>query len=473
MEKSKYVYLLKNTLLFTISSFGSKLITFLLVPLYTNILSTNDYGIADMVTTSTTLLIYVFTINIADSVLRFAIERKERQDEILSYGVKVFFIGSAVFGICVLLAWKYILVDWPKYCYIFLFLNFLVLAFNQIIQNYLRALDMLKEVAIAGVLTTLVIVISNIICLLFLELGLIGYFISTVVGSLISSIYCIICAASHKCFNLTARCDNSTKNEMKRYSIPLIFNGVCWWINSSLDKYFIIFFISVSASGVYAVSSKIPTILTIFQTIFSQAWNLSAIKEFDKKDEDGFFAKAYNVYNVCLILICSGLILMNIPLAKMLFAKDFFEAWQCSSILLVSIVFSSLSGFLGSIFSAVKNSRIFAISTIISAVVNTILNIVMIPIWGAVGAAIATAISFAAIWIIRYICAKKYIDFKINLPRDIFAYLLLFLQIVFERMNNHCYIGQIGVLIILMIMYFKDVKSFAGTFISKLLRRVK
>ena len=66
---SKYGYLAKNTVLFTISSFGSKILVFLLVPLYTSILSTSDYGIADLITTTATLLIYVFTINIAEKPL--------------------------------------------------------------------------------------------------------------------------------------------------------------------------------------------------------------------------------------------------------------------------------------------------------------------------------------------------------------------------------------------------------------------
>ena len=82
MEKNnKYAYLAKNTMLFTISSFGSKILSFLLVPLYTAVLSTEEYGTADLVTTTAGLLIYVFTLNIADAVLRFAIDRKNNQEE--------------------------------------------------------------------------------------------------------------------------------------------------------------------------------------------------------------------------------------------------------------------------------------------------------------------------------------------------------------------------------------------------------
>ena len=67
----KYKYLMQNTILLTISQFGSKFLAFILVPLYTSVLSTEDYGIADIVTTSVTLIIYICTFYIGSAVLRF------------------------------------------------------------------------------------------------------------------------------------------------------------------------------------------------------------------------------------------------------------------------------------------------------------------------------------------------------------------------------------------------------------------
>ena len=78
--KEKYKYLGKNTLIFAISSFSTKFLSFLLVPLYTSFLSTAEYGKIDLITTTSTLLVYVLTINIADSVLRFTIENEDLTD---------------------------------------------------------------------------------------------------------------------------------------------------------------------------------------------------------------------------------------------------------------------------------------------------------------------------------------------------------------------------------------------------------
>lgn len=468
---SKYGYLAKNTVLFTISSFGSKILVFLLVPLYTSILSTSDYGIADLITTTATLLIYVFTINIADSVLRFAIDQKTEQESYLSYGLKVLFSGSLIFGIIILVMWKGQILDWKDYCYLFLFIQFFSTAVYQIASNYLRAIDDIKGVAISGIVTTAVTVLLNILFLIIWRTGVVGYLASMALGPFVATLYCFFRIGKPIFYILKKNPSKKIRKAMRGYSIPLIFNGVAWWMNNSIDKYFVTAICGAAQNGIYAVSYKIPTILTVFHSIFSQAWNLSAIKEFDKNDKDGFFANTYTMYNAILVILCSGLVLFNIPIAKILFAKDFFVAWKYSSVLLVSIVFSALSGFLGSIFTAVKDSKIFAVSTVISAIVNCILNAILIPMWGIQGAAIATAISFFLIWLIRLICTRKYIKWRINLVVDIVAYVILVIQVVLEHFENHNYVGQIICLIILLLLYRKQFLSSMTLIINKFTKR--
>ena len=253
----------------------------------------------------------------------------------------------------------------------------------------------------------------------------------------------------------------------------MIFNGVAWWINNSIDKYFVTAICGIAINGIYSVAYKIPTILTVFQSIFSQAWNLSAIKEFDKNDEEGFFSKTYETYQAGLVVLCSTLIIMNIPIAHVLFAKDFFQAWEFSSILLISLVFNALSGFLGSIFTAVKNSKIFAVSTVSAAIVNIILNSIMIPTMGAQGAAIATAISFFMIWAIRLICAKKYIYLRINIVKDIIVYILLIVQVRLEHLKGHMYLAQALILVIIISLYWKQIWNLVRTILNKMLAKVE
>ena len=82
--------------------------------------------------------------------------------------------------------------------------------------------------------------------------------------------------------------DKQIEREMIAYSVPLILNSVSWWINNASDRYILTYFSGVAVNGIYSVAYKIPTILSTIQSIFYNAWSISAITEFDRNDTDGF-----------------------------------------------------------------------------------------------------------------------------------------------------------------------------------------
>ena len=160
--------------------------------------------------------------------MRFAIERSEKQEEILFFGIKVLVIGSIVLGGCLLLCWKYEIIKWDDYCYVFLFINFFVSALNQIVFYYLRAIDDIVAVAVAGIITTAFTIISNITLLLIIRIGIIGYLISLIIGTTASTIYGLIRMSFRITKVLIIRCDKRLQKTMCNYSIPLIFNDIGW-----------------------------------------------------------------------------------------------------------------------------------------------------------------------------------------------------------------------------------------------------
>lgn len=85
----KYKYLIKNIGLLTLSSFGTKLLTFFLVPLYTSVLSTSEYGTFDLTYTTVSLLIPILTMSIVESTLRFSLDKNADQQEIFSISLRI------------------------------------------------------------------------------------------------------------------------------------------------------------------------------------------------------------------------------------------------------------------------------------------------------------------------------------------------------------------------------------------------
>ena len=93
--KQRNQYLMKNTIIFAIGNFGTKMISFFLVPLYTNLLSTGEYGIVDLILTIGTVLIPFLTFNIADGIMRFALDKDADYTQITGIGIIMMIFSTA------------------------------------------------------------------------------------------------------------------------------------------------------------------------------------------------------------------------------------------------------------------------------------------------------------------------------------------------------------------------------------------
>ena len=79
--------LVKDTGLFAISTFGSQILVFLLTPLYTSILATEEYGIADLIFSTVVFVYPILTLAISEATLRFAIEKDENKNKVFTNSI--------------------------------------------------------------------------------------------------------------------------------------------------------------------------------------------------------------------------------------------------------------------------------------------------------------------------------------------------------------------------------------------------
>lgn len=468
----KYKLLGKNIGLLTISSFGTKLLSFFLVPLYTNVLTTTEYGIYDLLAATVSLLLPILTVNIQDAVLRFTLEATEdRKEKILRYGLRMIGVADLVVCLIVFLIAGFALIPVIAGYPVYFILLFASTSLYQLFSNYARGMDRINDVSVAGVISAVAGIVLNIILLVFVKLGLEGYFIAAIASSLLPAVY--LAARFRVWRSLSAgKLDASFRREMLLYSAPLILNAIGWWINNTSDRYVVTGLCGIAANGIYSVGYKIPSILDTCQTIFNKAWVLSSVKEYDPEDKDGFFGRTYSVYNSLLVLLCALVILMTKPLASLLYAKEFYTAWQYVPFLTIAIVFGALSGFMGGVFAAAKDSKLFGASTLVGAGVNLALDIALVYVMGPIGAAIATAVSYIVVWVIRYRGLKKHIVMRINLLRDIAGYALLFVLtgLLFVRNMLLGAVLPVAVLGMIVVLYRKEI-AFLVTRIPVIIRR--
>lgn len=461
--KSKYKYLFKNVGLLTLSNFGGKILTFLLIPLYTKYLTTSEYGIYDLYVTTVSLLVPILSVCVLDAVLRFSLDKNSNKSDIFTVGFRNMVKSIVFFSILILINYVFNIFPQLNEYPIYLLLYFAGERFYIYFSNIAKGLDKVKEYAICGFINCIMTLLLNILFLTVFHLGINGYFIANILAFFIAGLYLLFKVKIWKYLKLHLNNKNQ-KHIMINYSKHLVFNSISWWINNSLDRYIIIWLLGTSENGIYSVAYKIPTIINVVQAIFNQAWTLSAVKEFDDKKSD-FYSNTYKAYNLILAFACSILIIFDQLIAKLIYSNDFYIAWKYVPFLLISAMFAALNAFLDSIFAANMDSKHVAKATITGAIINAVLNIVLIHFIGTVGAAIATMVSYFCVWIIKHIKISKVVELGSNMAKAFSTYAILLAQavIIFAVQNIWLkHIVAILLLAILILMNIREIKIIAN-----------
>ena len=419
MSSNKYKKLTLNTLLFFIGTIGSKAIAFFLVPLYTNILTTSEYGVSDLIFTLSSLLMPVFSLSMGESVLFFGLQTEDEseKDKCFKNGFTFVLLGCLLLVVLSPLFLLYHSLDG----YTFFLPAYAVL---EIIRTYLKCYVKAKEknvfYTIDNILYASMYGLLNILFLLVFRFGILGFLFACIISEGISLIFLFFCSKGVSKF-FKYRIDKELLKKMLVYSAPLILNSISWTIASSLDKVMLSLMVSDDSVGLYASASKIPTILYTVGNLFSSAWTISAYLEVTKKDIV-FYSNVFNVYNFLIIFTSSVVLLVSRPFMYIYVGEAFRESSNYVPILVVASIFQSYSAFFGSIVQSGKKNSKMLISTLIAALLNIALNYILILNYGIYGACISTAISFLIIFILRLVFSRKVVDFPIN-------YLSLFLSI--------------------------------------------
>ena len=230
---SRYKKLITNTLIFTISEFASKFLMFFMLPLYTSYMNSGDYGISDLINTTINLIIPILTLSIFSSVMRFCLESYSNKTQAFMIGLKI-----TLLGIVVLLFMYPILKRFESISnYLMLFyLMYIANALDLLFSHFARGLSKIKVLGITGIIKTLMVIVLNIIFLARLNMGIKGYMLSYILASFASA---ILLAVSLKFWEYLSfeKPDKELKEEMIKYSLPLIPNSLSWWLNNSANRY--------------------------------------------------------------------------------------------------------------------------------------------------------------------------------------------------------------------------------------------
>lgn len=425
--RGRFGKLFSDTVILAIGTFGSKLLVFLLMPLYTALLSPSQYGTAELITGTANLIMPFACVGITNGIFRFAAEKGTDREGVFSSGMVLLgagLCGTVLLGavaLCIGAAWRTEI--------LLVVLYVLAADLQAVCAQYVRAVDRTRLFAVQGILNTLVTVGFNILFLMAFDLGVTGYVLSTVVGNLLTTAFLVVSAKLWRVFRLS-HVSRTAMRELFRFSLPMVPTTICWLITDLSDRYLVSWFCGEAVNGVYSAAYKIPTIVNLVSGIFMQAWQFSAVvQSADGEECSRFYSQVFRGFLSVIFIGSGGLILLSPWLCRLLLNSAYHEAWRYMPTLLCSAALESVVSFLASVYMVRKKSMHSFLTAVAGTGLNLLLNFLFIPrtgtFGGALGAAIATLIGYAAVWVLRMADVPRLLRFRLYLPRQLCSLALL------------------------------------------------
>lgn len=406
-----------GTGIYAVGTFGTKILMFLIMPLYTYYLDTSEMGTYDLLISIIGLLIPIISLQISDAVYRWSIQENIESILYLRAAYQFLILNSFIAFVAILVVDFFIPIPYLMY---FLAALFSAMYF-QINQKILRGLKRQWLFAISGIVYTSVFLLLNVIQLCVLGMGITSLFVSYIAANMIG-IITIAAFEKRICINILKKTDPQILKILLSYSIPLIPNYLSWWIVDSSDKYIVLFFLGISSNGILAIAHKFPTVLQSVFGLFLNSWQDFAIAN-EKADKSFFTAVFQKLYRLSFMLIW-----ILVPLTKLfvwiVMGKDYKIACDFIPFYYLGAIFQVYSSFYGVGYLRTKNTKGAFSSSIYGAIINAVINICLIKFVGLQAAAISTFMSFFIMWLIREKQNKKELGIIIKWT-EFFCFLLI------------------------------------------------
>lgn len=426
--------LAKNTAILTVGKVCTQCISFFLLPLYTAILSAEDYGTFDLFVTYATLLLPLINWQLDQGLFRFMLDYRGNKDEQKKLFSTLLLSSTAQNIIYVIL---FICIEpFLKIENAYFLLLYVVLqVYNALFLQFVRGLGYSIKYTIASFISASATTVLNVIALVFLRMGLQGLFVSTLTAQLLTLIYLVVSSRSWEYFSLkNARI--GTFKKVGTYSIPLIPNNLAWWVVNASDRTIISHVLGTAANGIYSVANKFPNVFINFYNILNLSWTETVSLHYNDEDRDEFLTDTMTLLVKLFVAACLGIVACMPFVFPIMVNAKYNAAYNQILILMYAMLFRVLVGLYSCVYVAQKNAKKIAYTSISAAIINITVDLILINKIQVFAASLSTLVAFLSMFIVRYIDVNKTVHMRIKKPIAVGSVLLSVMLIGTYYCNN-------------------------------------
>lgn len=390
--------LLRSTSIYSIGNLFTKMVAFVLIPLYARKLQTDEYGVVVMLEFVELLGRAILTFGLGQSVLRFLFQiRAEGKERGFLFSLLLFLLiaNVVILGLCFLYPRPLVALFLEATPENVLYLRYsLIVLFVGIFQSIFAILLQADEKAAPFVLYSF----SNFLALILLNIYKVGYLNQGVLGVVESKLIVAgvnaVFLAGYFLKRISFRYRGNLLREALSYGIPFIFTAISSTVLTLADRSIIKILRGLSDVGIYGMSYKFAMLMNMLLiTPFRQAFPPIIFSMSRTEEINQTYRKFLTYYLIAGSFFFLGLSVFAREILLLAATPEYVSGYVIIPIISFSYLIMGMRLVFANVLAHSKKTRIIAYAASTGAFLNVLLNFLFIPRWGIVGAASATLLA--------------------------------------------------------------------------------
>ncbi|MDB5047952.1 MAG: conserved rane protein of unknown function [Fibrobacteres bacterium] len=406
-----FIQMLKHSSIYGVFNILSRVIGFLMIPVYTRFLSPSDYGTIELLDLTGYIAAMFIGLSLSSAITRFYYEYAEEGQRKLMASTSLLFVGAVAMAVCLALIPAgglfarslFGAAGNPVYFRII----FATLFFQALIEECLVLLQVRQQSLVYAVFSTLRLLLGlslNILFVVHFKMGVYGILYSGLITSSLAGIYIY----SKTLVGFGIGFSTAELGKLMKFGLPLFLAGFGPFILTFSDRYFLNHYAPLSEVGIYALAYKISMLISVLVTNpFITTWGPKRFEIAKKPDAKEFIARVFTYYCLVIFIFALGLSMMAGEILQIVAGPSFRSAARFIPILAVGYIFAGCYYHFNYGIFLMKKTFYATWIWAGGAVVNIILNYFLIRAYHGMGATLATSISFLFISVVTFTVSQR------------------------------------------------------------------
>lgn len=400
----------RHTLVYGIGTVASKLVSFVMLPVYTRFLTKSDYGVLELLSMTIDLIAMVAGVGLAAGVFKHYAEaptpeEKRRLISTVAIGTLATTGLVALLGAIFSPALTRAVFDTPQppiYFRLF-FVTYFFQALSGVGLLYIRAQERSQLFVLANLAKLVVSLSLAIVFVVYLRMGVLGVLLGTLVTAALTFSAFLVYLVRQ----VGVQFDLARFKTLARFGAPIVVWTLGSFVLTFSDRYFLQHSHGVDEVGVYALAYKFSFLLSTFAVIpFTDIWEPRRFAIANQPDAGDVYRRMFLYLNLAMFAGAIGMLLFIRDGLTILVGADFVPAYRVVPLLIVTTIVQQWTGYCNLGLFLRDGTRLYAVSAVIAVLAALAGNALLIPTWGMMGAGMATVIAYVVRFVPVYVWAQ-------------------------------------------------------------------